>query len=437
MTTLPNNLRAVLALALLLLGAAAPSSAQTSSRSTSSSSRSTTSSAISSRGTSGGASGNSGYSSTGARQYRSNTLLGDALIQVDAESRSVVVVTDEETHASIAKVIANLDHPKPQVLIKVVFVEVTLDKDFDVGLEGNYSIKTSGSGTVALKSLFGMASALSSGSDGAYATLNSSSLTATLHALSSSGKAKVLSRPSIMARNNQEAVIVVGQEVPIVTNSQITDQGNTINTIKYQDVGIILRVTPFISSDKTVEMIVAPEISSLSNQTVAVSTNVNVPVINKRSAETVVVTPNATTVVIGGLMQKQDSSTVQKIPLLGDIPLLGLPFRRTVKSETRSELLIFLTPYIVENTASLTRLTVNEANRAELSRDCLSPDDIRNNLDTLRLMPQLDPNGPVTVQTQTIVDTAPVPTPKPASKQPAKAIPTPPPSPTPKAKAQN
>jgi len=435
MTTPPlPNLRAALVFA-LLLGMAAPLSAQTSSRSTSNSSRSTSSSAVSSRGSSGG-SGNSAYSSTGARQYRSNTLLGDALIQVDAESRSVVVVTDDVTREAISKVIANLDHPKPQVLIKVVFVEVTLDKDLDVGLEGSYSIKTSGSGTVALKSLFGMASALSSGSDGTYATLNSSNLSATLHALSSTGKAKVLSRPSIMARNNQQAVIVVGQSVPIVTNSQITDSGNTINSIKYQDVGIILRVTPFISSDKTVEMIVAPEISSLSDQTVSISSNASAPIINKRSAETVVVTPNATTVVIGGLMKKEDSSTLQKIPLLGDIPVLGAAFRRTVKSETRSELLIFLTPYIVENSATLTRLTVNEANRAELSRNCFSPGDIRNNLDTIRLMPQLDPNGPVTVQTQTVETyRAPVvsqPTPKP---QPAPAVkPTPKATPAPTAK---
>ena len=180
----------------------------------------------------------------------------------------------------------------------------------------------------------------------------------------------------------------------MITNSQITTEGQTINTIKYQDVGIILRVTPFITSDKTVEMIVAPEISSLSDQTVPISSNASAPVINKRSAETVVVTPNATTVVIGGLMQKESTSTIQKVPILGDIPILGLPFRRTVKSESRSELLIFLTPYIIESTQKLNEVTLNEANRAELSRNGISPEDIRNNLDTLRLMPELDANPP-------------------------------------------
>jgi general secretion pathway protein D len=361
------------------------------------------------------------------RQYRDNTLLEDALIQVDAESRSVVVVTDEKTHEAIEKVINDLDKPRPQVLIKVVFIEVTLDNELDAGLEGNYTFKGNPASTVG--SLFGMSSAVTSGSIGGFGTLSSDNWSATLHALSSCGKAKVLSRPSIMARNNQQAVIVVGQEVPIVTASQVTDTGSTINTIQYQDVGIILSVTPFIASNKTVEMIVAPEISELADQTVTVSSNVNAPVINKRSAETVVVTPNATTIVIGGLMQKKTSSTVQKIPLLGDIPLLGHAFRHTVKSDTKSELLIFLTPYIIDSDKTLNTVTVNEANRSDLAREAISPDEIKNNLDTLRLMPQLDPAPAVIVKGAA----TPPPTPQamPAPRSTPKATPTP--KPTPKA----
>lgn len=343
--------------------------------------------------------------SAGARQYRSNTLLGDALIQVDPETRSLVVVTDEETHSSIAKVINNLDHAKPQVLIKVVFVEVTLDKGLDVGIDGSFNFNGGTSGTGG--TLFGMASAIATGSYGGFGALTSNNWSATLHMLEECGKAQVLSRPSIMARNNQEAVIVVGKEVPMVSNSQITTDGNIVNTIKYQDVGIILRVTPFITSDKSVEMIVAPEISSLSDQTVQISSNATAPVINKRSAETVVVTPNATTVVIGGLMQKESTSTLKKIPILGDIPILGLPFRRVIKSDVRSELIIFLTPYIVESAQKLNNVTLNEANRANLVRENVSPEDIKDSLDTLRLMPQADPNGKGT--TTEVIENAPLP----------------------------
>lgn len=353
--------------------------------------------------TSGATSSSQSYGSSsaaGARQYRSNTLLGDAIIQIDPESRSVVVVTDEETHAEISKVIDNLDHPKPQVLIKVVFVEVKLDKNLDIGLNGSYNFKigngnplSSGS-NVSLQNLFtnNGAKLTGMGDQFSYLRLTTDNWEATLNALDSRGNLHVLSRPSIMARNNQEAVIVVGQEVPFVTNTQITSTGEINNTIQYQDVGIILRVTPFISSDKTVEMIVAPEISSIDpTQTVAISGNVNAPVIDKRSAETVVVTPNATTVVIGGMMQTTKTTTVQKVPLLGDIPILGFPFRHTVKGDQRSELLIFLTPYIVESTCRLKDLTRDAANPADLTRNGFPADEILKDLDNSTLPPVTDP----------------------------------------------
>jgi len=341
--------------------------------------------------------------STGTRQYRSNTMLGDATIQVDPETRSLVVVTDEATHNEMLKVIDNLDHPKPQVLIKVVFVEVTLDKNLDVGLEGSYSFRV-GSGstsiltgssasiinTATVQSLFGLAQK----SNGTVAAVTASNWSATLHALESKGNLRVLSRPSIMARNNQEAVIVVGQEVPFITNSQITDLGATINTIQYRDVGIILRVTPFINSNKTIEMIVSPEISKISDQTVPISSSVNAAVIDKRSAETVVVTPDATTVVIGGMMQKQEQNTLDKVPILGSIPVLGIPFRHNVKSTVKTELLIFLTPYIVEGKEKLKDMTLGESNRADMIRDGFTPEEINPSLGPLQLLDQNYPTLP-------------------------------------------
>ncbi len=345
----------------------------------------------------GGATGVTG----GARQYKSNTLLGDATISIDPETRSLVIVTDEDTEKELLSVIKNLDRPKPQVLIKVVFVEVTYNNSDDIGVEGSYTFNvgkaasgaTTGStvgttttnGTIAngttstvttnttdtsaaavaasgVSSLFG----LSTATQGTFVRVLTDDWAATLHALQTKGKVEVLSRPSIMARNNQEAVIVVGSEVPFVTNSQTTELGGTINTVQYDNVGIILRVTPFITAEGTVEMIVAPEISALTDQTVAISNNASAPVISKRSAETVVVTPNAQTIVIGGMMQTQRISTIQKIPLLGDIPYAGALFRRTQKNDVKSELMVFLTPYIVGTDNSLDRLTRTEINKASM-----------------------------------------------------------------------
>ena len=350
---------------------------------------------------------NSSTGSNGARQYRSNTLLGDAVIEIDPETRSLVIVTDEDTHRELSKVIRDLDRPKPQVLIKVVFLEVTYNKDSDIGVEGSYTFnlknpvsastgtststttttasKTNSNGGTTTTNLvdtltnpLGSAAqaartvgassgfAIPAVGPGTFVRVVQDDWSVTLRALQSKGKVQVLSRPSIMARNNQEAVIVVGQEVPFVTNSRTTDAGQTINTIQYDNVGIILRVTPFITSNNAVEMIVAPEISQLTNQTVAISSDVNSPIISKRSAETVVVTPNGSTAVIGGLMESQRLSTIQKVPLLGDIPVLGMAFRRTIQSDVKRELMIFLTPIIVNDPSTVGALTEKELAHQEL-----------------------------------------------------------------------
>jgi general secretion pathway protein D len=417
---------ALLLMALCLLSSA-PLLAQTTGGRTGGTGRTTTGGGFG--GTTGGSSSSS---SSTSRQYRNNTMLGDAIVEIDPESRSLIIVADNDTQEQIAKVIQNLDRPKPQVLIKVLFAQVTLDKNSDIGVEGNYSFNiaqtpinqllsgapalaaaasaagsvvssvTSGTTTTTTTTPFATPTppALPSGGStnfglaqepsGAFLRLNTDNATATLYALAQKGNVNILSRPSILARNNQEAVIVVGQSIPLITSSQITAEGQTINQVQYQDVGIILRVTPFISSGRTVEMIVSPEISSLSSQTVPISSNVNAPVINKTSAETVVVTPDATTVVIGGMMQKQTTSSIDKVPLLGDIPILGEAFRHTVKSDEKTELLIFLTPYIVEGTDKLKDLSSGEMNRTDLPDTAFSGPDRSRYLDTMVPLPAKD-----------------------------------------------
>jgi general secretion pathway protein D len=191
---------------------------------------------------------------------------------------------------------------------------------------------------------------------------------ATLHALASTTKTEILSRPSILTRNNQQATIMVGQSVPIITNSRVSDTTNTtINTVQYQDIGIILRVTPFITAEGLVEMIVSPEISSLSATTVPISNTVSSPVIDKRSADTVVVTPSDQTVVIGGLISTQTSDLEDKVPILGDIPIIGFAFKRKVKSDVKTELLIFLTPHVVQTPEDLAHVSDNERDKMDLA----------------------------------------------------------------------
>jgi type II secretory pathway component GspD/PulD (secretin) len=313
--------------------------------------------------------GGAGTLSMEPRQYRSNTMLGDAVIQTDPETRSLVIITDAATHEEMIKVISTLDRPNPQVLIDVLFLEVTHRKALDVGVEGSYNyVAEGGSGTVGTR--FGMTDLLTGGFWGMTGVNNDWNVT--LRLLAERGKLEVLSRPSILARNNQEAVIVVGQEIPLITNSRITDQGATINTVQYSEIGIILRVTPFITSEGMVEMIVAPEISTLTDETIPISVDnqgnsVGSPVIAKRSAETVVVTADGQTVVIGGLMETVKTEVKKKVPVLGDIPLVGLAFRRNTLDEQKKELMIFLTPHIVNTPDELRELSKLRTEGMELA----------------------------------------------------------------------
>ena len=215
----------------------------------------------------GGGFGGATRSSTGtsagstARQYPNNTTIGDAYFSIDPETRRVVFIADEATALAISQVLSNLDRPKPQVLIKCVFLEVTRDDSSDIGIEGYYSKNLGNSWSSGLvtnfavvsnsivptsitpgrsssffngTNLFGLPSAGSfSGGNGLYQILGQD-FSVTLHAIAQVGKTKVLSRPSVLARNNQPALIQVGQNVPIITSVTYDSLGNQHNGITYQ-----------------------------------------------------------------------------------------------------------------------------------------------------------------------------------------------------------
>jgi general secretion pathway protein D len=206
-----------------------------------------------------------------------------------------------------------------------------------------------------------------------------SDFTATLQALATAGKAQVLSRPSILARDGQMAEIVVGQSIYLPSGVSFSAVGNSATTVPtingtYQNVGIQLDVTPFIGANNLVQMILQPQITSIDTSTPGqvieggsvFSSAVFAPNINKRSANTVVVTPDGQPVVIGGLIAHDKSSSDSKVPLLGDIPLLGQLFRFSAKQNEKTELLIFLTPHIVRMPSQLAALSETETGQSQL-----------------------------------------------------------------------
>jgi type II secretion system protein D len=365
----------------------------------------------------GGRSSTASSAGTTARTYPNNTSIGDAYFSIDPETRRVVFIADEATAKAIGQVLTNLDRPKPQVLIKVVFLEVTHTDGSDIGIEGTFSKSigsSPGSGLVtnftvvsntiyptsitggnnlpfaSAANTFGQPGSSSAfgGANGLYQILGQD-YTVTLHAIAQAGKSKVLSRPSILARNNQPATITVGQSVPLITGVTYDSFGNSHNAISYTSVGVILKVTPFITEDGLVEMIVSPQISQLdSGPGIPISANangsgtINAPIIDIRSADTVAVTPDGQTVVIGGLMQTTKTETVTKIPLLGDIPLLGNLFKRTQKDDTKTELIIFLTPHIVAAPTELAAMSAKQRDRSDATKG-LTEEELNKFLDEL------------------------------------------------------
>lgn len=334
-----------------------------------------------------------------SRSYNTNGMIGDAIIEADYDTRSIIVITDEETNKRIGEIIKNLDRPVQQVLIKVVFLEVTYRDDFDFGVEGSVNAKHNGQKGGIFETMFNVAAQ----ADGGFYKVLDNDLEVTLRAIAEVGKTEVLSRPSVLTRNNQEAVITVGKEIPFITNSRISDTGQTTNTVTYSDIGIILRVTPFITQEGLVEMILAPEISTLTDETVPISDTVESPVIAKRSADTVVTTPNGKTVVIGGMMEDNTTESTKKVPILGDIPLLGLAFQRKIDNKTKTELLIFLTPYVVDGPDPLVELSKTEKEASTLIPQAFSEEQLDRFFDKKK---ETTDGNPVETEKKTIKTTS-------------------------------
>lgn len=357
----------------------------------------------------GGNRGGFGSSSSTTTEYNNNGTVGSAVITVDPDTHNIVVEADAVTAAQIRDVLAKLDAPKPQVLIKVVFMEVDHNDDLDFGVEGGWA--GNGSPAQSAGNVFGlsglnsvatnfsaigkpMQSALTPGSSslissGSFYQIAGSDFQATLRAVAATGKAQILSRPSILARDGQLAQIVVGQSIYLPSGVSFTTVGtgsSTIPTINgsYQNVGIILNVTPYIGDNHLVEMIVAPETSAIDTsspgQVIAtgglLGTPIYAPNLDIRSADTVVVTPDAQPVVIGGLIGSNKSISDTKVPFLGDIPVLGNLFKYSSKTASKTELLIFLTPHIVNAPGQLVPMAVTETGQANTITNSLSEQEL-------------------------------------------------------------
>jgi len=292
-------------------------------------------------------------------------------------------VTDTpEGLAAAERLISELDRKPAQVLIETKIVQINLDKTLNLGIQWAYGMEkpSSKNGNPDNRYLIGMrkrtdgltipagdvgfvdtrspvdsvVSAFGATQRGTgvdlpgstnvgitFGFINSTEiLTATLSALETESEVKTLTNPKIITTNNQNAKIQIGQKLPFLQTT-VSGTGTATQSTVFADVGFIIDVTPTINEDNRIRLKVKPESSELA------STSAAGPVINTTTAETEVILRDGDTVVIGGLVSEKMTESASKVPLLGDLPVLGVFFRSTQNTKNRLELLVFITARIV------------------------------------------------------------------------------------------
>ncbi len=299
-------------------------------------------------------------------------------VAFDVESNSIIISASGETQQALSGVIRRLDQRRPQVLVEAIIVEVSDTATKDLGLQfalagadgssvpfigTNYSRQApnilsltgavASAGTdgatnanipsAALNSLFGLEGGLLGGAGISGNTLFS----VVLNAVETDDNSNVLSTPFVTTMDNVPATFLVGQEIPITTGESLG--GNNLNpfrTFERQDVGIKLEVLPQISEGDVVRLTISQEVSSISGALTGVSTDF---VLNKREIATTVLANDGEVIVLGGLIQDDEQLDIDKVPLLGDAPVIGRLFQSRGKSRVKTNLMVFLRPTIIRN----------------------------------------------------------------------------------------
>ena len=261
----------------------------------------------------------------------------------DAKSNAVLVNASPRYMEQVESIIKELDVDPPQVMIQVMLAEIVLDDDSDFGLTLNDKV-----GVVPLSAGLNFSSDdfFNQPVTGSF-SVGFADLSLVLSAMSAQGRLQVLSNPSITVANNEDGRIQVGEQVRLPESIATFDTGTQSSTVIAEDIGIILEVRPSINPDGFVRMQVKPTISRLSNETTDISETFKSNIITIREANTTVTVKDGETVVLGGLIEELKTKRSMKVPLLGDIPLLGALFRSEKEERKRTELLIVLTPHVV------------------------------------------------------------------------------------------
>ncbi|MDW7709278.1 MAG: type II secretion system secretin GspD [Deferrisomatales bacterium] len=292
-------------------------------------------------------------------------------ITADKTTNSLVIIASPQDYEILRDVIEKLDIRRPQVLVDALIVEMSFEKALELGVEwrttddprggdltGFASTNFGTIGNVAVGGPLAVPQGLALGvikGTVTFAGREFLNVGALLRALQTDSDVNVLSSPHLITTDNEEAEIVVSDNIPFKTSEKFDSQGNPISTFEYRDVGLTLRFTPQINEDNFVRLRLFQETSQILST--ATGGSINAPSTTRRSARTTVVVQDQTTVVIGGLVSDDTQMTASSVPCLGDLPLLGYLFRSSRQETRKKNLLIFLTPRIVTSMAKLEEVT--------------------------------------------------------------------------------
>jgi general secretion pathway protein D len=299
-------------------------------------------------------------------------LVKGSLIQADSTTNSLIIMAPDPVFNNLRRVIDALDRRRAQVYIEALIVEISADRATELGFQWQ-SFNGSGANDTKLfaGTNFGVAAGKNITSAGAgrsgagftIGVIKGANLGVLARFLETNANANILSTPNVITLDNEEGKIVIGQNRPFVTGQYAQTGGSVtptpFQTIERRDVGLSLKVKPQISEGGTVRVQIAQEVSSINSE------NALGPVTNKRSIDSTVLVDDGGIIALGGLIEDNYAAGEEKVPLLGDIPVVGNMFRYDTRKRTKTNLMVFLRPQVIRDEASYARMAVQQYDRVQ------------------------------------------------------------------------
>ncbi len=288
-------------------------------------------------------------------------------LYADEQTNSIIINAQPDIMQQVENVIAKLDIRRAQVYVEAIIVEVSNTDAAQLGVQWantkgggtNFSATTAQTPLFQAASSSNMISSLSTSVYGGVMGFYSGNWLSLATALRTDNRSNVLSTPSIVTLDNQEAEFTIGQEVPVITGSQssLSSDGSIYKTIERKSVGTKLKFTPQINEGDAVLLELEQEVSSVDSTT---TSSDNGPTFNMRNIKNAVLVKSGETVVLGGLISEDEQEVVSKVPILGDIPFLGALFRSTSTSKEKRNLMVFIHPVILRDTDTYSSISRNK-----------------------------------------------------------------------------